>query len=177
MNSGHGFETGDWIVISEKPDPAIPVTMLGDDGNCTWCGENDTVHFMTQMVQATNVSGNNVTLSRPLYYAFQSGLSPVAEQINFGVTKAGLENIRLDGSFADHDAFIYMEFALFDWVKGVETYDAGSGSKHLTWNQSGATVLRFATITFTMVETVRATETTVLRFCFPTVITKSRTTF
>lgn len=129
MNAGHGFSAGDWIIVSEQPDTAIPVTNLGDDGTCTWCGENDGVHLMAQIVQVTNVSGNNITLSRPLYYTFRSGLSPVARTISFSVSKAGLENIRLDGSFADHVAFIYMQFALFDWVKGVETYDAGTSAK------------------------------------------------
>jgi hypothetical protein len=129
MNAGHGFANGDWIIVSENPDTSIPVTKTGDIGNCTWCGENDGVHLMAQIVQAASVSGNDVTLGRPLYYTFQAGLSPVARKINFGVSKAGLENIRLDGSSADHPAFIYMRYSLFNWVEGVETYHAGSASK------------------------------------------------
>ena len=129
MNAGHGFATNDWIIVSENPDTSIPVTMNGDDGNCTWCGENDGVHLMAQFAQVTSVNGNTVTISRPLYYTFQSNLSPVARKITMGVSKAGLENIRLDGGYADHPAFIYMQYALFDWVKGVETYHAGSGAK------------------------------------------------
>ena len=129
MNAG-GFAVGNWIIVSENPDPAIPVTKTGDDGNCTWCGENDGVHLMAQIVQVTAVNGNNITLSRPLYYTFQSSLSPVARQITMNVSKAGLENIRLDGSSADHPAFIFMQNSLFNWVKGVETYHAGSGAKN-----------------------------------------------
>ena len=129
MNAG-GFAVGNWIIVSEDADAAIGVRETGDDGKCTWCGENDGVHLMAQIVQVTAVNGNNITLSRPLYYTFQSSLSPVARQITMNVSKAGLENIRLDGSSADHPAFIFMQNSLFNWVKGVETYHAGSGAKN-----------------------------------------------
>jgi Pectate lyase superfamily protein len=127
--SSSGFATGDWIIVSENPDSAVPVTKTGDDGDCNWCGENDGVHLMAQIMQVTGVSGSTLTLSRPLYYTFKSSLSPVARKITFSVSKAGLENIRLDGSGADHPAFIYMQNSLYNWVKGVETYHAGSGAK------------------------------------------------
>ncbi|HSS99672.1 MAG TPA: glycosyl hydrolase family 28-related protein, partial [Terriglobales bacterium] len=129
MSSASGFSSGDWIILSENPDTAIPVSKNGDDGACTWCGENDGVHLMSQIVQITSVSGNTLSLSRPLYYTFQSGLSPVAREITFGISRAGVENLRLDGSSNDHPAFIYMQYSLFNWVKGVETYHAGSGAK------------------------------------------------
>ena len=128
MTSTSGFSTGDWIIVSENPDTSIPVTKTGDDGDCTWCGENDGVHLMSQIVQITAISGATLMLSRPLYYTFKSSLSPVARKISFSVSKAGLENIRLDGSSTDHPAFIYMA-SLYSWVKGVETYHAGSGAK------------------------------------------------
>jgi hypothetical protein len=123
------WAVGSWIIVSENPDTTIPVTNLGDDGNCTWCGENDGVHLMAQIVQITAVNGTTLSLSRPLYYTFQSSLSPVARTLAMGITKAGLENVRLDGSSSDHGAFIYMDGALFCWVKSVETYDAGSAAK------------------------------------------------
>jgi len=129
MNTGSGITLGNWILISENPDPAIPATATGDIGTCTWCGENDGVHLMAQFAQVTSVSGNNITISRPMYYTFKSSLSPVARVVTMGVTKAGLENIRLDGSVADHGAFIRMSNSLFSWVKGVETYDAGTAAK------------------------------------------------
>ena len=129
MNAGHGFAVNNWILMSENADTAIPVTRTGDDGNCTWCGENDGVHLMAQFAQVTSVIGNTITISRPLYYTFKSALSPVARKVTMGVSMAGLENIRLDGSYTDHGAFIYMDHSLYNWVKGVETYHAGTGAK------------------------------------------------
>lgn len=129
MSAGSGFAVNDWILISEKADSAIPVTTEGDDGSCTWCGENDGVHLMAQFAKVTAVSGNNITISRPMYYTFKSTLAPVARIVQMGVTEAGIEDVRLDGSYADHGAFIYMSNSLFCWVKGVETYDAGTPAK------------------------------------------------
>jgi hypothetical protein len=137
MSSASSFSVGGWIIVSENPDTAI-ATATGDDGKCTWCGENDGTHLMAQIVQVTAKNGNTLTISRPLYYTFQSGLSPVARTLAIGVTKAGIENIRLDGSFANHPAFISMDGSADCWVKGVETYDAGNGAKAahviMTWS-------------------------------------------
>jgi hypothetical protein len=130
MASGHGFVVGNWLMISENADPALPVTANGDDGTCTWCGEVDGIHLMVQIVQVTAVNGNTVTISRPLYYTFNPSLSPVARPFPMLVTKAGVENIRLDGSYTDHlSAFFWIKGSSFTWVKGCETYDAGSGAK------------------------------------------------
>ena len=131
LSSVNGISVGTWIFVSEDPDSAIPVTKTGQDGPCNWCGwdDNSGNNLMNQFMQVTAISGTTITVSRPLYYAYKSTLHPVARAIAFQITKAGLENIRLDGSSADHGAFISMYNSLFCWVKGVETYVAGSGSK------------------------------------------------
>ncbi len=145
MNAGHGFVVGNWITISEKPDTGLGVTANGTGTNvCLWCGQDDSngstaTYLMNQMVQVTGVSGNTITLSRPLYYTFQSTFAPVARTLGVGTTKGGVENIRFDGSAADRGRpFIDYENTSFMWVKGVETYMAGSAAKcgHLTmvWN-------------------------------------------
>ena len=142
LASVSGITTGTWLFLSEDPDPEIPVTKTGRDGDCTWCGWDDDTgnHPMNQLVTVTAPpSGNTVTINRPLYYTFKASLNPVARTLTVQVTKAGFENIRLDGSAADHGAFIGMTNSLYCWVKGVETYLAGSASKaaHIitSWSQ------------------------------------------
>ena len=127
MAAGHGFATNDWLVIGEKADP----NLVFDINGCTWCGfgSSDQGYYMTQIFQATNVTGNTVTMSKPLYYTFQSALTPVVRKITVGTIRAGLENMRLDGSAYDHSAFIHFSGSVEDWVKGVETYMTGSASK------------------------------------------------
>ena len=127
--SGGSYSVGDFIVISENPDPTL-ATANGSGGTCRWCGEADAQHLMDQIVQITAVNGSTLTLNRPLYYTLQASLSPVAEKVTMGVAKAGVENIRMDGSYADHTSFILMHYAAYDWVKGVETYDAGTLSSN-----------------------------------------------
>jgi hypothetical protein len=142
LASVSGITTGTWLFISEDPDSEIPVTKTGQDGDCNWCGWDDNTgnNLMNQLVTVTAPpAGNTVTINRPLYYTFKSNLHPVARTLAVQVTKAGLEYIRLDGSSADHDAFISMTNSLYCWVKGVETYLAGSGAKaaHIitSWSQ------------------------------------------
>lgn len=139
MASGHGFSQGDWISVFEDGESDIPTTTSGASGTCSWCGEGNGSNLIQQFVQVTSVDGNTITISRPLYYTYKSGNNPGAKKITFGTQRAGLENIRLDGSYTNHDQFIQMSYALFCWVKGVETYDAGSGAKdnhiNIQWSQ------------------------------------------
>ncbi len=132
-SSNPGLTVNDWIAVTENGDPSIPTTITGDDGNCTWCGgpygNGQGTELIEQFVQVTSISGNTIGISRPLYWTYLANQSPAIKTMRFSIQKAGLENIRLDGSYADHPAFITMEGALFSWVKGVETYNAGSAGK------------------------------------------------
>jgi len=135
-----GISVGTWIILSENADTSIPVSSNGEDGACTWCGQDDGTHLMNQFVQVTAINANGcgstcVTISRPMYYTYQSSLNPVARSLAFEVSKAGIENIRIDSSGDDHGAnsIIFTGNALFCWVSGVETYMGGSssGSAHI----------------------------------------------
>lgn len=136
--SGHGISTNDWVVIYEQPDSAIPVTATGTYGTCSWCGEqNAEYRLMSQIVQVTNVSSNTLTLSRPLYYTFKSGLSPGIRTYDFdfvngsdrAVAYAGIEDMRLNGYAGRSSPHILMQWSLFNWVKNVEIYYDGDTAK------------------------------------------------
>jgi hypothetical protein len=120
-----GIAANDWILISELEDPAIPSTLTGENGTCTWCGEaNATGRPMTQVFQVTSVSGNTINISRPLYYTFKSGLAPRVREITGTAMKAGIEQLKLWGSStARTEAHIDIDGCMLCWVKGVETYD------------------------------------------------------
>lgn len=134
VGSGHGLVTGDWILISEDPDSEIPATASGTEGTCSWCGEDDGNHLMAQYAQVT-VSGNTLTLNRPLYYTFKSNLNPVFRSATFGTKYSGIENLRING-YADigGNPFVSFDGALYCWVKNIETYNGGSSGKgnHVT---------------------------------------------
>jgi hypothetical protein len=126
-----GLAVNDWIVISELEDSEIPSTITGSTGDCTWCGEaNATRRPMTQIFQVTSVSGNDVGVSRPLYYTFKSALTPrILELTNLG-TRAGIEHLKLWGaSDSRTDPHIRMDGSMQCWVKDVETYNTPDVAK------------------------------------------------
>lgn len=137
MASGHGFIVDDWISLFEDGESELPT----DNGGCTWCGENNGSNLIQQFAKVTAVSGNDITISRPLYYAYESGNNPGAKVMTWAAEYAGLENMRLNGNYTDHNEFILMSYALFSWVSGVETYHAGSGAKdahiRIQWSHGG----------------------------------------
>lgn len=117
---------GDWISIGSDNDPSF-VTPSGTNGNCNWCGENSSYHLLQQFVQVINKSGSVITLSKPLY--FTPYTTPQFKKYSFGVSYAGVEDLRMNGTSDMTDqSFIFFNRALFSWVKGVETYNTGSNS-------------------------------------------------
>jgi hypothetical protein len=123
---------GQWISVFADNDPTL-VSSVGTDGTCNWCGENTGYRTQIQILQVTNVTGTTATISRPFYYTLYT--HPEYRKYTFPTQKAGLENLRFDGSKADIGAtpIILLQGCLYCWVKNVETYDTGSssGSAHI----------------------------------------------
>ncbi len=149
-SAGCALAAGAWIEVYGNDDPTL-VSTTGADGHCDWCGNNSGFYVQIQIVQVTALSGNVATLSRPLYYTPYTASVTVPgaggngtetepagakySLITFPTTKAGFENLRVDGSSADitsNDA-LNLQGCLYCWVKNVETYMTGgdSGSAHV----------------------------------------------
>lgn len=130
-SSSHGLVTNNWIVAYEHPDSVIPVLGSGVYGTCNWCGESDnTSHLMSQFNQVTGVAGNTLSLLRPMYYTFKNTLTPGIKKVTWNVSKAGLENIRLNGWSASRtEPLIRFAGALYCWVKNVEVYNDTNTAK------------------------------------------------
>jgi hypothetical protein len=158
---------GTWIIVYGNDDPAT-VSNTGQDGFCKWCGANDGAYIRSQIVQVTSIAsgsggaGSVVNISRPLYYPLYtssvdvtcpSGSGTCTEPagakytiINFNVTEAGVENLRLDGSYYDKGAgqIVLVQGCLYCWVQGVETYVSGSNnlSAHIETDASYGVEIR-----------------------------------
>ena len=176
LASVSGLSVGTWVSIFETGDSAIPTTPRGDIGTCTWCGENNGSNLIQQFAQITAINGTTITISRPLYYAYAAGNSPGVKTLTFSVQRAGIEDIKLNGRFADHGAFITLEGALFSWVKNIETYDAGTGAKANHVNVNWSHGVRSATRTSISGATVAATAIMGSRSSSGTATIRSRTT-
>ena len=137
-----GLAVGDWLSIFEDSDPTL---LPGGNGGCTWCGNNTGSNMIQQFAQITNIAGNVVTISRPLYYTYLTTQDPAVMETTWQRQYAGIEDLKLNGNYTDFGAaFIYIRGALFSWVKNVETYLAPSCAKcaHVTLQYSHGVEVR-----------------------------------
>src|SRR5256712_9680477 len=129
------YSVGDTISIYQDMDSAVIKdfdTFLGED-----CGACPDRHVLQQYSQITGKSGNTLTIDPPIYYVTPTPLNPKIRKQTFGVVKAGVENVRLNGSGTQVYGMVHMVFSKNCWVKGVESYNTGavrSGSPHV-WVQ------------------------------------------
>jgi Pectate lyase superfamily protein len=122
---------GDWIAVFADNDPTL-VSVNGEDGHCSWCGDNTGYRVMQQIVQVTAVSGSRLTLSRPLYYTLYK--HPEYRKYTFPTQKAGYESFKVTATGdIGSNQIILLQGCLYCWVKGVETQNTGSssGSAHI----------------------------------------------
>lgn len=132
--SPSGVSTGDYICVYQDKDS----TWIDDKGD-TWLGEDSGTdpHVWAQYTKVTNKSGSVLTIDPPLYQVTPSPSGQSVRKQTFGITNAGIENLRIDNSVAVSIRMIWIQFSAFCWVKNVETYwggDDGSGSPHI-WTE------------------------------------------
>ena len=141
---------GTWMKIFGNDDPTL-INVTGTDGTCNWCGDNSGFYVQQQIVQVTGINsgtggpGSVVAISKPLYYppytaavTTQGQTEPAGAKYNtigFPTQKAGIENLRIDGSHSDIGAnqIVLFQGCLYCWVKSAETFVTGSnsGSAHV----------------------------------------------
>ena len=133
LSSVVGLSTGDYICVYQNKDAAAI-----DDKGYTWLGEDSgpDPHVWAQYTKITNIAGNVITIDPPLYQVTPNPTGQAVRKQTFGVSMAGLENMRLQGDNTNY-RMIWLRFSQFCWIKGVETYDVGansSGSPHV-WTE------------------------------------------
>lgn len=125
----------DYIAVYQNEDSAWV-----DDKNRCYLGEDSCrgtpsdPHVWAQYTKITNITGETLTIDPPLYLVTPSPTGQKVRRQVFGITNAGLENMRIDHSVNTYYRLIHFQFCAFCWVKGVETYmsgNDGSGSPHV----------------------------------------------
>lgn len=112
VTTGADFAPGDYAEINEDPLPA-------------WNANTDWGNLIGQIVRITAVSGNELTLERPLRLTFPAEQNPWIRKIT-PVTEAGVENIKITRVMMgtevqrNNRSSIYFGFAARCWVRGVE---------------------------------------------------------
>lgn len=86
----------------------------------TWASGMD-----AQIFKVTNVVGNTLTLSRPVYITYDANLSPVVLELTNPAVNAGVEDLKI--TYLNNNAGacnITISDAVNCWVKNVESYNA-----------------------------------------------------
>ena len=117
---------GDYIVVVQSNDTSL-VEPVGNNGNCGWCGLNNTNTLaMNQIVRVTGKVDNVLTIHRPLYFTFQASLIP--RIIEFGmITNAGIETLYIENDSSTLNLLssnIGITKCAYCWVKDIESYNA-----------------------------------------------------
>jgi len=135
------FAIGAYVAVTENNDPNL-VNVTGYDGDCNWCGGpwgfGSGTQLMAQIVQVTAISGNTVTIDRPLYYTFTSSLSPVLKPLNLPVVGAGVEDLTIQEMRAtaeENHGLVHFSAAVGCWAKGVELVGAYSEFVEFQWSR------------------------------------------
>ncbi len=133
VSSASSLAVNDYIMIYQTNDPAI----VNEEG-CTWCSD-----IISQIVTITGMSGNTLTLNRPLYYTYNASFNPKVQKL-IPVINAGIENLYLEdvdggGAYASTN-IIHMIYTANSWVKNIESYNAVGA--HIRMEQSYANEIR-----------------------------------
>jgi hypothetical protein len=125
------YQVGDVISIYQDTDSSV-IDYRGLD----WLGEeapSGDQHVKQQYSKITGKNGNTLTIDPPIYYVTPNPVNPKARKQTFGVSMAGLENLKLNGN-GTNIKLIKFSFTRNCWVRNVETYNVGqssSGSPHI----------------------------------------------
>jgi len=116
-----GISPGDILLINQLNDNDI-VDPVGVEGKCTWCGYEDGDRVLGQLAEVSAVQGNQVTLTLPLHWTYDTGLDPWAYQVDADamIRHAGLEDLTLTQDEPEVEFVIEMDGAQYSWVKNVE---------------------------------------------------------
>ncbi len=125
--STSGIAAGTYLVVTQRnvTDPAdgtLLVNNVGYADNCSYCGHDMPNNSQTQIDRVLAVSGNTVTLERPLYFDFTN--VPQVFKVPM-IENVGLENLRLQSTAASGSGLVYknvnLEACAHCWVENIQS--------------------------------------------------------
>jgi PKD repeat protein len=120
LDSVSGISAGTMLVLDQLNDASLPVSNVGTYGTITWNSRNNGTRALGQTVEVGSVSGNTVTIKTPMYWTYQSSLSPQAMSYQATCQYAGLENLTLYANQTGYTAMFFMSGSKYCWVKNIE---------------------------------------------------------
>jgi len=131
LANASSISVGNYLLINELNDPAIPVTKDSYDvaSGCTWCDQFGATRLRAQVVKVTGKNGNTLTLETPLFNTFSASRSPSAMKLNNLVEFAGIENLTVSNEGTTKTGNrnnILIEGAANSWVRNVKIDNCGA---------------------------------------------------
>jgi hypothetical protein len=129
-----GLRAGQLVLIDAEANDALSHWGPGCDTGCkSWFSRTN--RPLSQMMEITSISGNTVTFSTPFHITFDTAHAAQLSRFESNypaVRSAGLEDLKVyGGEGGDGGGNIYMEFAMYSWVKNVESEYSSGASIHL----------------------------------------------
>ena len=128
LSTTSGLSIGDTIYVTQT-DSGI----VSPQGNylCNFCGPDETpsTHCMGQLVKITQIAGNTITLSRPMYLTYSSANNPVVKEFSGMLSDAGIEHMKVFRTAGTDGTNIEFRFSYNCWMRNVES--ANSGRYHV----------------------------------------------
>lgn len=113
-----GLAVNNYIRIYQTNDPNVVKDGYGS--TCSWC-----VNVIAQVVQITAISGNNISINKPLYYTYNATYNPSIKKLGM-IEYVGIEDLKLEKVYggASYSATnnIRLEEVAKCWIKNIESY-------------------------------------------------------
>lgn len=113
VSNASSFRSGDYILISQENDPSVCEEM-----------RSYAVRAIAQIVKISGISGNTISINRPLYYSYNAAFSPQIQKLAM-IVNAGVEDLYVEKrNNGTSDPSIYLDAAANCWIKNVEGFNA-----------------------------------------------------
>lgn len=121
LSSTAGVSVGSYLLVTELNDSSF-VTINGFYGACNWCDgqTSNGSRALGQIVEVTSVNGTTVGINPPLYWTYNSSLSPQAVPFNANIKYAGVESLTVRCNKTGYHSNFRMSDAAYCWLKNVE---------------------------------------------------------
>jgi hypothetical protein len=126
LSSTSGISAPAYAEIQQTNDPAVMYTQ--SRWNVDWAEDS-----VGEMVRIVAVSGNTITLDKPLNISYRAELNPVIRTQDM-VERAGVERLRIKRRDSGNSHTIYMTHVANSWVREVESDK--TGRTHVTVSAS-----------------------------------------
>ncbi|MEI6560767.1 MAG: glycosyl hydrolase family 28-related protein [Verrucomicrobiota bacterium] len=119
LDNASGVTVGGYLMIDQLNDSSF-VSIVGNEGSCTWASRASGARAMGQTVEVTSVNGTTIGISPGLYTNYTASLTPQAVVVTPVLKNAGVEDLTVRCNNTGYTANFNMTACAYCWIKNVE---------------------------------------------------------